>query len=54
MKAWQFTGTGNPLELNDVEEPTAGPGEVVVDVTRAGWPCSSTASPAPWATSPLA
>ncbi len=36
MKAWQFTGTGKPLELNEVEEPTAGPGEVVVDVKAAG------------------
>ncbi|WP_299300761.1 alcohol dehydrogenase catalytic domain-containing protein [uncultured Brachybacterium sp.] len=36
MKAWQFTGTGKPLELNEVEEPTADPGEVVVDVKAAG------------------
>ena len=32
MKAWQSYGTGKPLELNEAREPTAGPGEVVVDV----------------------
>ncbi|MDO4238693.1 zinc-binding dehydrogenase [Micrococcus sp.] len=36
MKAWQFTGTNQPLELNEVPEPTPGPGEVVVDVKAAG------------------
>lgn len=36
MKAWQFTGTNKPLELNEVEEPHAGPGEVVVDVKASG------------------
>ena len=36
MKAWQFNGTGKPLELNEVPEPTPGPGEVVVDVKAAG------------------
>lgn len=36
MKAWQFTGTGKALELNEVDEPTAGPGQVVVDVKAAG------------------
>ncbi|MDF3312201.1 zinc-binding dehydrogenase [Rhodococcus sp. T2V] len=36
MKAWQFTGTGNPPALNEVDEPHAGPGEVVVDVKAAG------------------
>ncbi|MGW6173968.1 zinc-binding dehydrogenase [Arthrobacter sp. NPDC055138] len=36
MKAWQFTGTNKPLELNEVEEPRAGPGEVVVDVKASG------------------
>ena len=36
MKAWQFVGTGKPLELNEVEEPHAGPGEVVVDVKASG------------------
>ena len=43
MKAWQFTGTGSPLELNDVPEPTPGPGEVVVDVKAAGF-CHSDVS----------
>ncbi|MBE9375514.1 zinc-binding dehydrogenase [Saccharopolyspora sp. HNM0983] len=36
MKAWQFMGTGNPLQYNEVEEPHAGPGEVVVDVKASG------------------
>jgi propanol-preferring alcohol dehydrogenase len=36
MKAWQFTGTNKPLELNEVEEPKAGPGQVVVDVKASG------------------
>jgi propanol-preferring alcohol dehydrogenase len=36
MKAWQFTGTNKPLELNEVAEPTAGPGQVVVSVRAAG------------------
>lgn len=36
MKAWQFTGTGEPLQLNEVDEPHAGPGEVVVDVKASG------------------
>ncbi|MGM0931591.1 MAG: zinc-binding dehydrogenase [Actinomycetota bacterium] len=36
MKAWQFTGTNKPLELNEVAEPHAGPGEVVVDVKASG------------------
>lgn len=36
MKAWQFTGTNKPLELNEVPEPKVGPGQVVVDVKAAG------------------
>lgn len=36
MKAWQFTATGAPLELRDVPEPVAGPGEVVVEIRAAG------------------
>ncbi|WP_024368335.1 alcohol dehydrogenase catalytic domain-containing protein [Arthrobacter sp. TB 26] len=36
MKAWQFTGTNNPLELNEVPEPHPGPGQVVVAVKAAG------------------
>jgi alcohol dehydrogenase, propanol-preferring len=36
MKAWQFTGTNEPLVLAEVDEPSAGPGEVVVDVRAAG------------------
>ncbi|GHG40370.1 zinc-dependent alcohol dehydrogenase [Sinomonas cellulolyticus] len=36
MKAWQFTGTNKPLEFNEVPEPHAGPGQVVVEVKAAG------------------
>lgn len=36
MKAWQFVGAGKPLELNEVPELHAGPGEVVVAVKAAG------------------
>lgn len=36
MQAWQFTNTHEPLDLAEVPEPTAGPGQVVVDVKAAG------------------
>lgn len=36
MKAWRFIGTNEPLQLADIPEPTAGPGQVVVDVKAAG------------------
>ncbi|WIM67822.1 zinc-binding dehydrogenase [Corynebacterium breve] len=36
MKAWQFTNTNEPLVLNEVEDPTAGPGEVVLEMKAAG------------------
>lgn len=36
MKAWRFYGTGKPLQLDEVAEPTPGAGEVVVDVKAAG------------------
>ncbi len=36
MKAWQFTNTHEPLVLNEVPEPTAGPGEVVLEMKAAG------------------
>lgn len=36
MKAWQFEGVGKPIALNEVPEPTPGPGEVVIDVKAAG------------------
>lgn len=36
MKAWQFTGTHQPLALNEIPEPVPGPGEVVLDVKAAG------------------
>lgn len=36
MKAWQFTNTNEPLVLNEIPEPTPGPGEVVLDIKAAG------------------
>jgi 2-desacetyl-2-hydroxyethyl bacteriochlorophyllide A dehydrogenase len=36
MKAWQLIDEHQPLTLNDVDAPTAGPGEVVIDVKAAG------------------
>lgn len=36
MKAWQFEGAGKPIALNEVPDPTPGPGEVVIDVKAAG------------------
>jgi propanol-preferring alcohol dehydrogenase len=36
MKAWQFTNTGEPLVLAEVEEPMPGPDEVLIDVKTAG------------------
>lgn len=36
MKAWQLIEAQQPLALNDVEPPTAGPGQVVVDVKAVG------------------
>ncbi|MDQ6523430.1 zinc-binding dehydrogenase [Nocardioides sp. LHD-245] len=36
MRAWQMTGTGEPLRLTDLPEPVAGPGEVLVAVRAAG------------------
>ncbi|WP_157155675.1 MULTISPECIES: zinc-binding dehydrogenase [unclassified Diaminobutyricimonas] len=43
MKAWQFTGTDKPLEFNEVAEPHAGPGQVVV-AARASGVCHSDVS----------
>jgi D-arabinose 1-dehydrogenase-like Zn-dependent alcohol dehydrogenase len=36
VKAWQYTGDGEPLALRDVEEPVAQAGEVLLDVVTAG------------------
>ncbi len=36
MKSWRFHGTDRPLTLEEVPEPDAGPGEVVVEVKAAG------------------
>ena len=36
MRGWFFTNTNEPLELGELDEPTAGPGEVVLDIKAAG------------------
>jgi propanol-preferring alcohol dehydrogenase len=36
MRAWRMTGTGEPLVRSEVPEPSAAPGEVVIDVNAAG------------------
>jgi propanol-preferring alcohol dehydrogenase len=36
MRAWQFEGGGKPISMNEIPEPSAGPGEVVIDVKAAG------------------
>ena len=36
MQSWRFYGTDKPLVLEEVPEPHAGPGEVVVEVKAAG------------------
>ncbi|MBA2813856.1 zinc-binding dehydrogenase [Streptomyces sp. KM273126] len=36
MKAWQFTAVGKPLTCNDIPEPEAGTGEIVIDVKAVG------------------
>ncbi|RRJ86362.1 alcohol dehydrogenase [Gulosibacter macacae] len=36
MKAWMFHTTHQPFERVEIDEPTAGPGKVVVDVKAAG------------------
>lgn len=36
MQAWRFHGTNKEMTLEDVERPTAGPGEVLVEVKAAG------------------
>jgi len=36
MQSWRFHGTDQPLTLEEVPEPHAGPGEVVVQVKAAG------------------
>ena len=36
MRAWRLTAAHKPLELVEVPDPVAGPGEIVVDVKAAG------------------
>ncbi|WP_157155588.1 MULTISPECIES: zinc-binding dehydrogenase [unclassified Diaminobutyricimonas] len=36
MKAWRFYGAGQPLKLEEVPDPVAKPGEIVVDVKATG------------------
>ena len=35
-ESWQFTNTHEPLVLAEVDEPTPGPGEVLIDIKAAG------------------
>jgi 2-desacetyl-2-hydroxyethyl bacteriochlorophyllide A dehydrogenase len=36
MKAWQYIGDNLPLTLNEIDEPVAGLGDVVIDVKGSG------------------
>jgi alcohol dehydrogenase, propanol-preferring len=36
MQAWRFTGTHEPLVLDDIPAPTEQPGRVIIDVRAAG------------------
>lgn len=36
MKAWVFSGAGEPLKLEEVPDPVAAPGEIVIDVKASG------------------
>lgn len=36
MKAWQYIGAGQPLTLNEIDEPVAQPGELAVTVKAVG------------------
>lgn len=36
MKAWQYMGEQQPIQLNEVEEPVPGPTQVIIDVKAAG------------------
>ena len=36
MKAWQFTGVGQPLKRVELPDPVAGPGDIVIDIKAAG------------------
>jgi alcohol dehydrogenase, propanol-preferring len=36
MKAWQYIGDHLPITLNEIDEPVAGPGDVVIDVKGSG------------------
>ncbi|MDT3444942.1 MULTISPECIES: zinc-binding dehydrogenase [unclassified Pseudofrankia] len=36
MQAWQYVGDHQPITLNEIDEPVAGPGEVLLEVKGAG------------------
>lgn len=36
MQGWFFTNTGEPLELGELDEPTPGPGEALLEIKSAG------------------
>lgn len=36
MRAWMFNGAGNPLLLQEVQDPELKPGEVIIDIKATG------------------
>ena len=36
MKAWQYTKDGAPIQLNEVPQPHAAPGEIVIETKASG------------------
>lgn len=36
MRAWQYMGEQRPIQMNEVEEPTPGPTQVIIDVKASG------------------
>src|SRR5690606_22751960 len=36
MRAWQYMGGNRPIQMNEVDEPTPGPTQVIIDVKAAG------------------
>lgn len=36
MKAWQYIGGNNPIQLNEIDEPVPGPTQVIIDMRAAG------------------
>ena len=36
MKAWQYMGAQAPIQMNEIDEPTPGPTQVIIDMRAAG------------------